>query len=378
MKHFLVGAMMLMGLCPAMSQHRKSTVRDSVRQAKIKQGKLLFSQVLLPASSPETGFLVGSASAFTFSTNRTDSTLQRSTVPVIAYASVRGSYGFQSNAVFNFRNGFRWLNYIEFNHLVDNYWGTGYAAGASVTQGENTTQFTKENVKWTPKILKQVSPKIYAGVQVDYSKTIILKTNPVMEQDAAYLRYGDRVETAGLGAVTQLDTRDRVVNAWSGFLVEMSWLSFPSRVSTGNGYSVFNIDYRHFKSIGIKKGRVLAWNVKMRLGNGDIPFTELSTLGGSNDIRGYYWGRYRDKRSGTAMIEYRHTFYKPNQSLSRHGVVVWTGAGQIWNHTIELSQTLPVVGAGYRFALQPRLNIRVDAGFGRNSSAFYINLTEAF
>jgi hypothetical protein len=45
---------------------------------------------------------------------------------------------------------------------------------------------------------------------------------------------------------------------------------------------------------------------------------------------------------------------------------------------IELENTLPVVGLGYRFALQPRINLRIDAGFGRDSFGFYLNVTEAF
>jgi hypothetical protein len=77
------------------------------------------------------------------------------------------------------------------------------------------------------------------------------------------------------------------------------------------------------------------------------------------------------------MIEYRHTF-KKKTGLSKHGFVIWTGAGEIWNDVIEFENTLPVVGAGYRFALQPRINLRVDFGVGRDSFGFYINVTEAF
>jgi hypothetical protein len=36
------------------------------------------------------------------------------------------------------------------------------------------------------------------------------------------------------------------------------------------------------------------------------------------------------------------------------------------------------VGLGYRFELQPRSNVRIDIGFGRNSSGIYFNFTEAF
>ncbi len=35
-------------------------------------------------------------------------------------------------------------------------------------------------------------------------------------------------------------------------------------------------------------------------------------------------------------------------------------------------------GVGYRYELQPRMNIRLDLGMGRHGSAFYFNFTEAF
>jgi len=339
---------------------------------------MIFSQVFAPASAPETGFLLGSASAFTFSTHPGDTLIQRSVVPLIAYISVRGSYGAQSSAVFYFRNRIRWLNSIEFNHIVDNYWGVGYEAGYTVEQGENTTQYTKNNFRWNPKVVKEIKPHLFTGLQVDYNYSNVSEANPLMEKEANYIKYGDVVETAGLGAVVQYDSRDMIVNAWGGLLVEVSYLNYPSSWSTGNGYSILSFDYRHFKSIG-SRGKVLALNIRSRFGLGDIPYTQLSTAGSGNDLRGYYDGRYRDQSSVSAMVEYRHTF-KKGDGLSKHGFVLWTGAGQILNHEepFEWDHTLPVAGLGYRFAIQPRINIRVDAGIGKNSSAFYINITEAF
>jgi hypothetical protein len=376
-KIFFAAGLLSIFLLPAYGQ-KKISKRDSIRQEKIRHGKMIFSQVVAPASAPETGFLLGSASAFTFSTHPKDTLVQRSVVPLIAYVSVRGSYGAQSSAVFYFKNKLRWLNSIEFNHIVDNYWGVGYEAGSTIEQGENTTRYTKNNFRWNPKVVKEIKPQLFIGLQADHNYSKVSEANPVMEQEANYIKYGDVVETSGLGVIAQYDSRDMIVNAWRGMLIEISYLNYPSSWATGNGYSIFSFDYRQFKSIG-SRGRVLAWNIRSRFGFGDIPYTQLSTAGSGNDLRGYYDGRYRDQSSATAMIEYRHTF-KKGDGLSKHGFVMWTGAGQILNYEdpFEWSHTLPVAGLGYRFAIQPRINIRVDAGFGKNSSAFYINITEAF
>jgi hypothetical protein len=118
-------------------------------------------------------------------------------------------------------------------------------------------------------------------------------------------------------------------------------------------------------------------NFRTRLTVGDTPYTELSTIGSDNNLRAYYGGRYRDQHAAFALAEYRHTFSKKG-GLSKHGAVIWAGAGEVWNQTIEIENILPVVGLGYRFALQPRINLRVDVGFGRDSFGFYMNITEAF
>lgn len=375
---FLLYSILLLVLSFSSFAQKKSHKRDSIREEKIRQGKAIFSEVVAPASAPETGFLIGSASALTFSTVPRDTNVQRSAIPLIAYVSVKGSYGAQSAAVLYFKNKIRWLNYAEFNHLVDNYWGTGYDSGYYIKQGRKTTQYTKNNFKWNPRVLKEVKPHLFVGVQTDLVYSHVLKANKHMQEEPSFVKYGDLINSLGAGAIAQYDTRDMIVNARSGMLLELSWLEYPSSWTTGTGYSILNFDYRQFESLG-SIDKVLAWNIRSRLGFGDIPYNQLSVAGSGNDLRGYYDGRYRDQSSASAMIEYRHTFKKAT-GLSKHGFVLWTGAGQIFhsNESFDIDHTLPVMGAGYRFAIQPRINIRVDAGFGKNSSAFYINITEAF
>lgn len=355
----------------------KISRKDSIRNEKIRHGKMVFSQVFLPGSAPETGFLVGSVSAFTFTMDRSDTSLQRSAVPIVAYVSVRGAVGFLSEGNLLYKRKIRWLNSIRFNHVVDNYWGVGYDAGSSMERSEDSTQYIKNNFRWNPKVLKEIGNKIFAGIQTEYSVTVANDPNPKMQEDEAFIKYGDHVNIFGVGLVAQYDSRDLIVNTFNGTLIEVSWLSYPAAWTTGDGYSTLGLEYRQFKKLGNRNGRTLAWNFRTKLGFGDIPWPELPSVGTDNSLRAYYGGRYRDQNSAHAMIEYRHTF-KKQAGLLKHGFVVWTGAGEIWNDTIELENTLPVIGAGYRFALQPRINLRVDFGVGRDSFGFYINVTEAF
>jgi hypothetical protein len=76
--------------------------------------------------------------------------------------------------------------------------------------------------------------------------------------------------------------------------------------------------------------------------------------------------------------EYRHTFKKKNGELSKQGAVVWAGVGTLGDAVSNLDGWLPNIGLGYRFEVQPRMNVRFDIGFGKESMGFYFNFCEAF
>jgi hypothetical protein len=76
--------------------------------------------------------------------------------------------------------------------------------------------------------------------------------------------------------------------------------------------------------------------------------------------------------------EYRHTFQKRNEELSPHGYVAWVAAGSIADNVGEYKKWLPNFGIGYRYEIQPRMNLRLDFGFGQETFGMYFNFNEAF
>jgi len=180
----------------------------------------------------------------------------------------------------------------------------------------------------------------------------------------------------------RFDSRDFPQNAFRGVLVQGSYAAYVTSNAELGGYQIFDLDYRQYLPIG-REGSVLAWALRSRMGFGEIPWGELGMLGSPFDLRGYRWGRYRQKTIAYGMLEYRFTFGAGSGpdgavALSRHGVVGWLGAGTLGSDLGSLEGALPNIGLGYRFAVQGRLNARVDIGVGRESRAVYFNFTEAF
>jgi hypothetical protein len=114
----------------------------------------------------------------------------------------------------------------------------------------------------------------------------------------------------------------------------------------------------------------------------------MTQVGNPFNLRGYYWGQYRDVVGSYGILEYRFKFmtnrqtrFRPEEGRkeSRHGFVVWAGLGVIGNDFgAQWGNWMPNLGVGYRFEVQPRSNARIDFGWGRETFGIYFNFNEAF
>ncbi|MCD4735004.1 MAG: outer membrane protein assembly factor [Bacteroidales bacterium] len=220
------------------------------------------------------------------------------------------------------------------------------------------------------------------GINYDYNQTKKKTGNPVVAEDPYYLKHPDHVFNSGFGTVWRYDSRDFPENAYKGFFIELAGTAYGKHTRSNNIFQVYELDYRQYQQIK-RKGSTLAWQVKTRNTSDNAPWTELSMVGTPYDLRGYTWGRYRDRSMLFGLMEYRYMFKrrKPRTEENIHGplgFVAWTGVGSVAPKYADLKNWLPNFGVGLRFELQSRMNIRIDYGIGVNSSAFYISFNEAF
>jgi len=107
-----------------------------------------------------------------------------------------------------------------------------------------------------------------------------------------------------------------------------------------------------------------------------VPFQRLSKLGGSLLMRGYYEGRYRDHDLIVAQAEYRLPLWR------RFGLTGFAGIGDVADKISRFRsrEMKTSAGLGLRYMLIPeeKMNLRFDFGFGKDTSGFYVTITEAF
>jgi len=266
--------------------------------------------------------------------------------------------------------------------MPDNYWGVGYDAAKNPSKPDSTTSYRRNWWQLYLKYSYQFRKHLFAGVLFDYNRTSATNLSAEMAQDPNVVNDGKLIRNWSLGLLFQYDSRDITINAYEGVFFELSSNFYRSEAFKKPNYQIMVMDYRQYEQIG-RPGRTLAWQIKTRIGNGNVPWSEMSQIGTPFDLRGYRWGRYRDKNMLFGIVEYRHMFMrktarKDGSMMSRFGFVTWLAGGSIADTYKDMTNWLPNGGLGLRFEIQKRMNARLDYGIGNDTNAFYISFNEAF
>lgn len=356
----------------------KKEFRLQKKQMKIDQGKMLFSPLAGPAYTPELGFTLAGGFMLSYKTNPKDSLIQRSSSPIMFGASSTGGIFLSTIAsTYWLKDKLRIYADIWFKDMPDHYWGAGYQNGLSTPKSDSTTAYQRLWWWFNPRFLWQLRPDYFIGLNVDYNYTGVTEPSEGVAGDPEYMKYGPENLNSGLGIIARYDSRDVPVNAYSGTYIDFRTTFYSTAFGGVNDYQVFQLDLRQYFTVS-RPGKTVALQFKTRIGVGDMPYGEMSQLGTPFDLRGYTWGRYRDKSMMFFLGEYRHMFEKQSGELSKHGVVAWMGTGSIAADPSGFENWLPNFGFGYRFEVQPRMNLRIDIGIGKETSGFYFNFNEAF
>ncbi len=349
------------------------------RARKTEEGRLLITPLAGPAYTPELQLTIAGGVMTSFKTKRTDSLIQRSSLPIMLGFSSTGAYFIGSKATTFWRQDkLRIYSDLNFKFMPDNYWGVGYDEARYTEKSDSTTAYERTWWQIYPKFLWQFKKNYFAGPVVDFNYTKGSNPSEGVATDPFYIEYNDKPFNGGAGFVFQYDSRDIPVNAYEGFFIEVMATFYGSWLGGQNEYEVLGIDIRKYWTLNNKPGRTIAVQGRGRFSTGEVPYGEMSQLGTPWDLRGYTWGRYRNESMYYFMGEYRHMFYKSSGEISKHGVVGWFGGGRIGTDVTSFEEYLPSLGVGYRLEVQPRMNLRIDFGFGTETFGFYFNFNEAF
>lgn len=212
----------------------------------------------------------------------------------------------------------------------------------------------------------------YAGPRYRFGKTTasadLTNTNvPIPSADLD-------LRTASLGPHIERDTRSDQFYPRAGSWFDLVMAFAGETIGGRRNYQLYQAAFSTYSSLS--PWQVLATKINSCFADGDVPFYDLCLLGQYQDIRGYQTGQYRDRAMLTAQAEWRVEVWK------RIGVVAFGGAGEVAESFGKFSGSgiLPSGGVGLRYRLteENHVNLRADYAWGKNSSALYISIAEAF
>ena len=329
--------------------------------------KINFSIIGGPHYSSDTKFGLGLVAAGLYRTSLADSLIPPSNLSIYADVSTVGfvMVGVRGYHIFP-ADKYR-INYkVYFYSFPSKFWGIGYDNGYNKA---NETKYNRLQTKFEVDFMFRLAHALYLGPAAEFAFVDGKKIKDHLElwqnEDLVTRSYG-------VGFKVSYDTRDNISNAYRGQFVSLEQRFYPRFLFNSYAFSKTELTANTYHKVW--KGGVLAAQVHGEITYGNTPWSMLAELGGSESMRGYYEGRYRDKSEIDVTLELRQHIYH------RNGAVVWVGAGTVFPKfsAIRFKHILPNYGIGYRWEFKNRVNVRLDYGFGRGQSGFVFNINEAF
>jgi outer membrane protein assembly factor BamA len=179
----------------------------------------------------------------------------------------------------------------------------------------------------------------------------------------------------GFSVGAAYDTRNNRYNATTGSYFLFTSTFYSKALGSKYSFTKMSLDLR--KYIPIARKLTFALQLSTDYSDNDVPFYELSMLGGDSKMRGYYLGALRDKVLVDGQAEIRLPIWKS------FGVATWVGSGRVapGYHDLSFQDFWISYGIGLRVKVDTKhnTNLRFDYGFGnKNIHAFNIGFAEAF
>jgi hypothetical protein len=245
--------------------------------------------------------------------------------------------------------------------------------------GDSTPETSKEiysqrGIEGTVSVQQRIVRSLYGLASLRLvSQTITPDSAGALRSSGLEGIDGGRSVELAFGALD--DTRDNLFAPSTGRFIQLSYSRAESALGSDFSYGRLRLDARAYRALG-GRGTLAAQVVGVAV-DGSAPFDALALVGGSDIMRGYPRGRYRDRLFTGAQAEYR------SPSWHRVGGVVFGGAGFVAERAGSLmdGRVLPTYGAGLRVTIDPaqRTAVRADYGRGRDgNSGLYIGFNQAF
>lgn len=271
--------------------------------------------------------------------------------------------------IYTTNKDFFYSGFLKANHYPDKFFEIGRNTPDSLEE-----KFTSKDISLQIQRQRVMFDVLMAGLQAQFGYYQIVDIDTSGNLYKKSITGVNSHFTSGLGLLMTWDNRNNFFYPTEGEFYKVTLLVNSKIFGSRIDYSRITVDLRNYYPIILK--HIFALQVFADITWGNTPFQQMPALGGSDILRGFYKGRYRDKMMVSAQAEYRFPVYR----WLKGSAFISTGdvAGGIDNFRIKEFRY------SYGFGLRARVNpanvhLRFDVGFSQDRKpAFYLTTSEAF
>ncbi len=179
---------------------------DSLRILKYEGKNLKFTPFAAPSYSPELEVLISGGGLMTFSLQKKNPLVSRSSIPFsIGYSSNGSLTGNIKANIFGRNDKWRLVVDYWFKNMPDHYWGVGYENATNLPKSDSTTRYDRDWIKFTARFGFSIGKHFYFGPILDINETNASNINEIMALDPDYLLTGPNSRNSGIGLLMQYD-----------------------------------------------------------------------------------------------------------------------------------------------------------------------------
>jgi hypothetical protein len=328
--------------------------------------------------SPETSAMVGAGVVYTFEAEdvaphakEAHEASRRSALAVVAAYTLNAQF-IASLAPSIYLDAEAWHAQGE---LYGKFFPNTFYPIGNDSSANSAEDYTELGVGVAGGLTRRLVGSFRSGAQAGVFHSRISDTEAGGELDRDRVAGSDGALLVGFGPVLEWDNRDNDFASLRGGRYSLSAAYFGESWGSDFNAAKYELNLRHFFPLGGQHVIGAEFYAVANLGN--PPFQIMGALGGSNRMRGYFEGRFRDLHMLTAQAEYRLPLFW------RFGAAVFASAGDVAHEIFgyQVADLKYAGGGGLRFSLNEadRVNLRVDAaGTSTGDANLYVTLGEAF
>ncbi len=329
--------------------------------------------ILLPVLgyTPDTGLLLGGLALRFFHLDPPGEDARPSVISPVVIFTLKNQVMIFLGTDFNWDEG-RWHAGLQpsYQKFPDDYYGIGRDTPVDPLESYTPEQFAFEGM-----IERRIAGDLRVGVGYQVAKHQLLEIAPDGELAGGQVPGTGTAMLSAPGLLAGWDSRDHTWSPQRGLWLQTGLSIYRNGWGSDYDFTESFVDLRKYWPTGERSA--LAVQAAGRNLDGQAPFFHLPRLGGDRGLRGYSGGRFIDNTMVMVRAEWR-----TGPVWKRFGAAVFAGMGDVAPGVGDLTTAagLTTWGLGLRWLINrgEKVNVRMDFGFGKDDSGFYLSLGEAF